>query len=93
MKRLVRDWLFGLRLLVRLLILSFCIAAGMSPLIAAQMLLITLNVQFPAFTLPLLFVIYLLVFCPFILVSYVRFAGYGSIIPPVDRLPTPATGK
>jgi hypothetical protein len=78
MKRLIHDWRFGFQLLVRLVIAFVCMAVGAGMLLDLQIVLHALHLSMPHSLLLLLQVLYVVLFCPFILASYARYCGFGS---------------
>jgi uncharacterized membrane protein len=48
MKQFILTWRFGMELLLRLVIMLFCVAAGPALFLVAQFALVSLGIQLPA---------------------------------------------
>jgi len=48
MKQFIPEWRFGIQLLLRLVIMLFCVVAGPAVALVAQFALVSLGVQVPA---------------------------------------------
>jgi hypothetical protein len=77
MRRLIRDWWFGFRLLVRLVIALLCLTVGSGMFVGLQLILPALHLSMPYYVYLFLQVLYVLILCPFILSSYARYCGFA----------------
>lgn len=77
MKRLIHDWWLGFQLLVRLVIACVCMAVGGGMLMELPLALSALHLRVPVYVYLSLDVLYVVLFCPLLLVSYARYCGIG----------------
>jgi hypothetical protein len=78
MKRLIHDWWLGFQLLVRLVIACVCMVAGASVPAGLPIISAALHLPIPFYVFLLVDVLYVVLFCPFILASYARYCGFVS---------------
>jgi len=78
MKQFIPTWRFGMELLLRLVIMLFCAAAGPALLLVAQFALVSLGVQLPAPAVALTQLISLVIVGPLLLAGYAEYCGYRS---------------
>jgi len=78
MKQFFPEWLFGMQLLLRLVIMLFCVAAGPALLLVAQFALVALAVEVPAPTVVITQLLSVVVVGPLLLAGYADYCGYRS---------------
>ena len=79
MKRLLHAWWFGFQLLVRLLLACLLIGFGASAIMTVRIeLMRVFAIQIPYLGFLLAEFLYVILLCPFILVSYSRHCGVNS---------------
>ena len=78
MKRFTPEWLFGMELLLRLVIMLLCVVAGPALSLAAYFGLVAFGVQVPPPTVVIAELISVIVVGPLLLAGYADHCGYGS---------------
>lgn len=78
MKQLVPDWQFGFQLLLRLVIMFFCVAAGPALLLAAHLGLVAQGIRVPMFLVVAAQSFCVVVVSPCLLARYASYCGYCS---------------
>jgi len=78
MKQFVPEWLFGIQLLLRLVIMLFCVAAGPALSLVAHFGLVAFGVQVPPPTVVIGQFISVVVVGPLLLAGYADYCGYRS---------------
>jgi len=78
MRQFVPEWLFGIQLLLRLVIMLFCVLAGPAFSLVAQFALVALGVEVPAPTVVVTQLIPVVVVGPLLLAGYADYCGYRS---------------
>jgi hypothetical protein len=76
MKQVIQDWWQGFHLLVRICILLLCIAVGWCFPVLVQFALSHAGMHVPIPVMFLFYVLYVVGFCPFLMVSWARWCGY-----------------
>ena len=78
MKQFVPEWLFGMQLLLRLVIMLFCVAAGPALSLVAHFALVALGIEVPPPTVVITQLISVIVVGPLLLAGYADYCGYRS---------------
>ena len=79
MKQFIPTWRFGMVLLLRLVIMLFCVAAGPALFLVAQFAVVSLGVQLPTFAVVLAQLISVVLVGPLLLAGYADYCGYGPL--------------
>lgn len=77
-KVFTRDWLCGLQLLLKFLIVLVCLTAGETFVLGPQIVLSALGIHVPVGVMLVVQMLYFVVLCPLIVASYARRFGFGS---------------
>lgn len=75
-KEFTRDWLCGLQLLLKFLIVLFCLTAGETFVLGPQIVLSAFGIHVPGEVMLVVQVLYFIVLCPLIVASYARRFGF-----------------
>lgn len=78
MKQFIPEWLFGMQLLVRLVIMLFCVVAGPALSLVAHFGLVALGIQVPLPTVVIAQLVSVIVVAPLLLAAYADCCGYRS---------------
>ena len=78
MKQFIPTWQFGMELLLRWVIMLFCLAAGPALFLVVQFALVSLGVQLPAPAIVLAQMISVVLVGPLLLAGYADYCGYRS---------------
>ena len=78
MKQFIPTWQFGMELLLRWVIMLFCLAAGLALFLVVQFALVSLGVQLPAPAIVLAQMISVVLVGPLLLAGYADYCGYRS---------------
>lgn len=78
MKEFIPTWRFGMELLLRLVIMLFCAAAGPALLLVAQFALVSLGIQVPGPAVVLSQLLSVVIVGPLLLAGYADYCGYRS---------------
>ncbi len=75
MKQIIRDWLFGLLVSYYFMLAFVCMVAGFSLVVGVVYILEILGCNVPYYVFVSVAVLYVILFCPYFLASYVRYFG------------------
>jgi hypothetical protein len=75
MKQIIRDWLFGLLVSYYFMLALLCMIAGFSLVIGVDYILEISGCNVPYYILVSISILYVILFCPYFLASYVRYFG------------------
>lgn len=78
MKHFIPTWRFGMVLLLRLVIMLFCVAVGPALFLVVQFALVPLGVQLPTPAVVLAQLISVVLVGPLLLAGYADYCGYQS---------------
>jgi len=78
MKQFVPEWLFGMQLLSRLVIMLFCVVAGPALSLVAHFGLVAFGVQVSPPTVVITQLVSVIVVGPILLAGYADYCGYRS---------------
>jgi hypothetical protein len=78
MKRFIPEWRFGTQLLLRLIILLFCVVAGPALSLVAHLGLVAFGVQVPPLAAVIAQLVSVIVVGPLLLVGYADYCGFRS---------------
>jgi hypothetical protein len=78
MKQFIQTWRFGMELLLRLVVMLFCVTAGPALSLVAHFGLVAFGVQVPPPTVVIAQLVSAIVVGPLLLVGYADYCGYQS---------------
>ena len=78
MKRFIPTWRFGMELLLRVVIMLFCVVAGPTLSLVANFGLVAFGVQVPPPTVIIAQLVSVIVVGPLLLAGYADYCGYRS---------------
>ena len=78
MKQFIPTWRFGMELLLRLIIMLFCVVAGPALSLVAHFGLVAFGVQIPPPTVAIAQLVSVIVVGPLLLAGYADYCGYRS---------------
>jgi hypothetical protein len=78
MKQFIPTWQFGMELLLRLVIMLFCVVAGPALSLVANFGLVAFGVQVPPPTVIIAQLVSVIVVGPLLLAGYADYCGYRS---------------
>jgi len=78
MKQFIPEWLFGMQLLLRLVIMLLCVVAGPALSLVAHFGLVAFGVQVPPSTVAITQLFSVIVVGPILLAGYADYCGYRS---------------
>ena len=78
MKRFIPTWRFGVELLLRVVIMLFCVVAGSALSLVANFGLVAFGVQVPPPTVIIAQLVSVIVVGPLLLAGYADYCGYRS---------------
>jgi hypothetical protein len=78
MKKFIPEWLFGMQLLLRLVIMLFCVVAGPALSLVAHFGLVAFGVQVAPSALVIAQLVSVIIVGPLLLAGYANHCGYQS---------------